>query len=91
MGRPKKEDEQDNLHPYEQLNKSIDLGEKHDYRFLNKSDIIQLDSSYALKIKDALSKIKSDIRGDLCVTMMESKVNFDRVISKILPYQHPLF
>lgn len=75
MARPKLEDQEIDLNTIDQLNKSIDLGVKHNYRFQN-GPAINIDSVLASKIKEKMMNKKPAARQALIIKMMESKESF---------------
>lgn len=86
MGRPRKEDQEHDLHPFEQLAKAIDLDHHYTYRFLSK-ETCHLSSSFATEIRDKLLAKRPAERSGLCTLMMNSHNNFAAVIDHLFGYQ----
>lgn len=79
MARPKKEDAQGDLHPYEQLGKIMDCGEQYRYRFKS-GETCELSQTEAVLIKAKLDALKANERGDVVLEMMNDFKGFTRAM-----------
>lgn len=82
MARPKLEDQEIDLNTIDQLNKSIDLGMKHNYRFQN-GEPIQLTSELASFVKRKLMEHKPAKRIEYINRMMHSATAFHSALTEL--------
>lgn len=80
MARPKKGMEQIDLNTIDQLNFSIDLGDKYNYRF-ETHETINLTTDEAQSIKNILMRMKPEKRLDYISEMMLSRAAFVDIVT----------